>query len=141
MFCLAFSATFSEKPYLIWGVIKLFLCVFQAGRLLLHESDFSTFQKKIFAIQIIRSKPLNSPTQTSLFLSLFTAFSNAPPHFTNVFHFTGNVFSTGKQPLAPLELTFAFFYGMLTILHIGVAKGLLCRCDCCTFLSEGGFCM
>ena len=28
----------------------------------------------------------------------------------------GTVFSTGKQPLAPLELTFAFFYGMLTIL-------------------------
>ena len=73
--------------------------------------------------------------------SIVTAFSNAPPHFTYVFHFTGNVFSTGKQPLAPFELIFAVFYGMLTILHIGVAKGLLCRCDCCTVLSEGGFCM
>ena len=36
----------------------------------------------------------------------------------------GKVFSTGKQPLAPLELIFFFFYGMLSILHIGVAKGL-----------------
>ena len=26
--------------------------------------------------------------------SIVTAFSNAPPHFTCVFHFTGNVFST-----------------------------------------------
>ena len=38
---------FSEKPYLISGVVKLFfICVFQAGRLLLNESDFSTFEKK-----------------------------------------------------------------------------------------------
>ena len=27
----------------------------------------------------------------------------------------GNMFSTGKQPLAPLELIFSFFYGMLSI--------------------------
>ena len=86
---------------------------------------------------------------------MFAAFSNAPPHFTCVFHFAGNVFSPGKQPLTPLELMFAFFHGMLTILHIGVAKGSLfgaiaaqfqakvvfaCEILCCSF-SRFGRCM
>ena len=38
-------STFSENPYLIWEVIQLFFTrVFQAGRLLLNQSDFSAFQ-------------------------------------------------------------------------------------------------
>ena len=71
--------------------------------------------------------------------SYVAAFPNAFPILPYVFHFTGIVFSTGKHPLAPLELILAFFYGMLSILHLGVAKGLPYRCDCCTVLSEGGF--
>ena len=47
---------------------------------------------------------------------IFDVAASKPfPVLPCVFHFTGNVFSTGKQHLAPLELIFAFFYGMLSI--------------------------
>ena len=43
--------TFSEKPYLLWGVIQLFL-------LLLNESDFSTFQKHFLPYKSYGVNPL-----------------------------------------------------------------------------------
>ena len=55
----------------------------------------------------------NSPHAKSVFDSYVTAFSNAFPILR--FSFYGEVFSAGKQPLAPFELIFALFYGMLSI--------------------------
>ena len=77
-----------------------------------HFWTVSFVQKKVvaFALGILGFSP--QTTVVSLFLTLIYAFLNAPPHFTYVFHFTGNVFSPGKQPVAPLELIFAFFYGI-----------------------------
>ena len=50
-----------------------------------------------------------SPQTKSVFDSYNAAFPNAFPIFPYVFHFTANVFSTGKQSLAPLELIICLF--------------------------------
>ena len=51
----------SEKLYLIWEVIQLFICVFQAGRRLLNESEYSVLQiNNIAIVQNIGSTPSRS---------------------------------------------------------------------------------
>ena len=47
----AVGPNLSEKPYLIWGVKKIFLHVFSRPEdFCFNESDFSTFSKKNLAI-------------------------------------------------------------------------------------------
>ena len=48
-----------ETLFDLGGYKIIVICVFQAGRLLLNESDFSTFQKKILLYKSYGVNPLD----------------------------------------------------------------------------------